>query len=220
MSCQNFQGAVHARHDLIRDELFALCVVLDRKCETCHHFNVSETSVDEGDLPQLEQRATGRSIPGDIALRLTRDTGEKTFYDITVVNALTDQAIATITESDNLEMGFQSVLNEAFKRKVLKHGADVSKSGGRFVPLVVSTTGVWHQESLRELRKLAEFAATRQGKSDSVAWKLLLSRLGCSLARGNEFVLKTTRAALQPENAAETKVLSANSAGPSRSFLG
>ena len=208
LSCQNFQGAVHTRHDLIRDELFSTCVVLDRNCETSYHFSYEGDPNDaEADLPRLEQHATGRSIPGDIALRLQRDSGVRTFYDITVINSLTDTAISTINENANLEEGLQKVLNGAFNKKVLKHGADVSKAGGRFVPLVVSVTGVWHQESLRELHKLAEFAATRQGKSETEAWKLLLARLGCSLAKGNECVLKSTRNALQTESASDMTVL-------------
>ena len=91
------------------------------------------------------------------------------------------------------------LISTYFNRKIVKHSADVSRAGGRFVPLVVSTTGVWHQSSLTELRKLVKYASTRRGESEPEAWKSVLARLGCSLAKGNEFVLKTTRLALQPD---------------------
>lgn len=92
LSGQNFQNAVHVRNDLIRDELFDICVLLDRSTETCHLFiRDPDRLLPNADLPQLEQRATKPSIPGDIALRLKRDFNVQTFYDIAVVNSLTDQ---------------------------------------------------------------------------------------------------------------------------------
>ena len=144
LSCQNFQGAVHARHDFIRDEPFAINVALDNHNElklqngaalpaVTTHLNRNE--------PQLEQRASSRSVPGDFALRITRDAVSRTFYDITVVNTLIDKAESSInlpgTPSENLIL----FLCVAQRKKIEKHGADVPKMNGYFVPLVVSTTG-------------------------------------------------------------------------------
>ena len=50
--------------------------------------------------------------------------------------------------------GLVSVLNDAYRRKTEKHATDVAKAGGHFVPLVVSTTGVWHPDSHAASRAL------------------------------------------------------------------
>ena len=127
-----------------------------------------------------------------------RDSDARTFYDITVVNTLTNQANANMNLATALSEGVVSVLNEAYRRKVDKHGADVARTGGRFVPLVVNTTGVWHPDSLTRLRELSRYALARNGSSESESWKALLTRLGCALARGNTLVLKTARLQMQP----------------------
>ena len=130
------------------------------------------------------------------SLRLSRDDASRTFYDVTVVNTLTAQAIFTAEKAATPMEGFLSVLRAAFDRKVAKHRADVSLIGGRFVPLVVSTTGVWYPDSLWELRKIATYVSTRRGNSDSDSWKLHFAKVGCAMARGNELVLASARRAL------------------------
>ena len=142
-----------------------------------------------------EQRASGRTIPVDIALRLSRDEPSRSFYDITVVNCLTPQALAVADGTSPTE-GFQSVLRTAFNKMIAKHEADVLRVRGRFVPLIFSTTGSWYPDSLRELRKIATYVSTRRGNSESESWRLLLAKIGCELARGNALVLRSAKQAL------------------------
>ena len=201
LSCQNFQGAVHARDDLIRDELFAVCLVLDRGCELQQETGATSSaaiSLSNMEAPKIEQRASARTVPGDIAVRLTRDANARTFYDITVVNTLTAAAEVSIGQAANPTKRLISFLGVAHRKKIEKHGADVARVGGQFFPLVVSTTGVWHPDSLTRLRELARYASTRQGISESESWKALLARLGCALAKGNELVLRAARRQMQP----------------------
>ena len=77
--------------------------------------------------------------------------------------------------------------------KVAKHEAGVTRVGGRFVPLVVSTTGVWNGDSLRELRPLSRIVAARTGRLEEEHWKEVLAELSCSLARGNGQILAAVR---------------------------
>ena len=201
LSCQNFQGAVHARHDLIRDELFALCQTLDRDSEvkqSSMHSITEQLSLND---PQTEQRASGRTIPGDITVRLTRDAEARTFYDITVINTLTGQAVATALQRPDPESGTLAVLEEAYHKKLSKHAAEVTRIGGQFYPLVLSVTGVWHPDWLRRLRELSGYAAARRGRTETEGWKTLLARIGCALARGNALILKAARSAMHPETA-------------------
>ena len=59
-----------------------------------------------------------------------------------------------------------------------KHGADVERVGGQYFPLVVSTTGVWHPDSLKRLQEMARYALMSYGVSECESWKALLDRLG------------------------------------------
>ena len=93
-------------------------------------------------------------MPGDIVVRLTREAAVQTYYDVIVVNGLTLQAVQCIGGSVDPIQSLQDWLDGAYRRKMDKHGASVSAFGGRFVPMVVSTTGVWHPDSLRELCRL------------------------------------------------------------------
>lgn len=107
------------------------------------------------DAPQLEQRATGRKVPGDFALRLTQDADKRPFYDLTVTNTLTDHVTSSICLASDTTTGLISVLNKAHRKTMDKHGAYMAGSGGHFVPLVVSTTVVWHPDSIARLRELS-----------------------------------------------------------------
>ena len=140
-------------------------------------------------------RASGRTVPGDIVVRFSRELPTRSFYNITVVKSLTDQAVFQASSDLGPVQGFKKVLNGAYSKKVNKHGADVESVGGRFVPLVVTTTGVWHPEFLRELRAFFRYASIRQGEPEEVSWKQLLARLGCALEKGNEAVLNAARSA-------------------------
>ena len=66
------------------------------------------------------------------------------------------------------------------------------------MPLDVSTTGVWHPDSLMQLQELSRYASARNGSSESESWKALLAKLGCALTRGNTLVLKTACPQMEP----------------------
>ena len=148
MSCQNLQGSVHVRHDLIRDSIFAQCLTLDAASvltrDQSQHLNVATTLHSDFEHPLTEQRATDSTVPGDIVVQLSRDSPTKTFYDVTVVNCLTERAVEEINKKSDYEFGIESLLEESFQKKKYKHESDVARAGGRFVPLVLSSTGVWH----------------------------------------------------------------------------
>ena len=98
-----------------------------------------------------------------------------------------------INNKSDYEFGIESFLDESFQNKKSKDEADVVRAGGRVVPLVLSSTGVWHGESLRELRSLAKYVSVRRGITENESWKLFLVELNCSLARGNTIVLTDAR---------------------------
>ena len=108
--------------------------------------------------------------------------------------------------------GLQNWLDSAYRRKSEKHAACVSEFGGRFVPLVVSSTGAWHADSLRELRKLSNYASARKGIPESDGWKSLLAKVGCALARGNALIISSARSLLRPVTA-EGSVEDGNESG-------
>ena len=197
LSCQNLQGTVHVRHDLIRDAIYAQCLTLDAASELT--LKLVDNNVDltfqtsDFEHPLMEQRATSTTIPGDIVVQLSRDSPTKTFYDITVVNCLTDRVIEELDKSSDHEFGIERALDVAYRSKLTKHGPDVSAAGGRFVPLVLSTMGVWHGDSLRELRSLSNYVATRRGVTENESWKLLIAELSCALAKGNSRILADAR---------------------------
>ena len=200
LSCQNLQGYVKRRHDLLRDAIFKQCTVLDGNAEIRDfNFVSTENSVapQEGTTDEIliEQRATERTIPGDIVVKLTTDAPSTTFYDITVVNCLTQRSLAVPSNTDGPEQALERLLEDAHKRKVNKHAHDVTEFGGRFVPLVVSSTGVWHGDSLTEIRKLSSLASGRRGVLESLGWSDMLAELCCALARGN-FGINASRQAM------------------------
>ena len=67
------------------------------------------------------------------------------------------------SEATNPSEILTSFLGVAHRKKIEKHGAHVARVGGQFFPLVVSTTGVWHPDSLTRLRELVRYASTSQG---------------------------------------------------------
>ena len=97
LSCQNFQGAVNARHDYVGDAIldqYARCTFLDHTAELTLKRCADESTASAPPLVTdevfREQYASGRNVPGDIGVCLTRDAHTKTYYEINVVNCLTD----------------------------------------------------------------------------------------------------------------------------------
>ena len=84
------------------------------------------------------------------------------------------------------------------------------------MPLVVITTGIWHSDSLRELRALSGYVAARKGQRAPEAWSFFLANLGCGLARGNALVIAAAQRALS--TASEES--SADRGGGTRNSIG
>ena len=112
------------------------------------------------EVSQIEHRASARTVSWNIAVRLTRDANSRTFYYITVVNTLTAMAEVSIGQAINSSQSLISFSEWRMENKT-KHGADVARVGGQYFPLVVSTTGVLHPDSLKRLQEVARYALMR-----------------------------------------------------------
>ena len=118
------------------------------------------------------------------------------FYDVNIINCHTDAAIMRSGGAATFEAQIESELSEAYARKFRKHGADVERVGGRFLPLVVSVSGVWNGDSLRELRALSDFVAARTGQQSSSHWSSFITEISCALARGNAGIINAAQRSL------------------------
>ena len=92
----------------------------------------------------------------------TRDAQVKTYYDINVVNCLTEETVRRANRNPDYATGVQLILDEAYRRKQTKHDADVRSIGGRFVAFVVSATGLWHEDSHRAALAIQIFVKPRR----------------------------------------------------------
>ena len=135
LSCKNWQGAVHRRHD-IRDVIYKFCSVLDHTAEIKRDLPLSDS--EGGSMVVLEQHAGGPKIFVDIMVRLSCGRSTKTFYDVNVINFHTDAAIGKSLGTAGLGTRIDSVLFGAYDRKSRKHAADVARVGCRFLPLIVT----------------------------------------------------------------------------------
>ena len=79
------------------------------------------------------------------------------------------------------------------KRKLNKHARDVENSGGRFVPFVVSLTGVTSSDFLTEILKISSLLAGRWGVPDGSCWSDMIAELSCTLERGNYCIINEAR---------------------------
>ena len=68
LSCQNIQRAVTRRHNLIRDPIFAQCSHIDRNAKIIAQSSqtVTNSKASVGAAVYTEQRATERTVPGDV----------------------------------------------------------------------------------------------------------------------------------------------------------
>ena len=195
LSCQNFQGDVARMHNLIRDAIFAQCSLIDRKARVIESaFQPDQNSEEHNQTTvKTEQRATENTVPGDVVVRLSSTDSTETYYDIVVVNCLTDHSLNESAKFPSPVLGFEHLLNIPFNHKLKKHAHDVQRFGARFVPLVFSTVGNMHGDSLSELRRLSNYVAGRLGQYEPDKWRDLLAELACALARGNAMILDAVR---------------------------
>ena len=122
LSCQNFQGAVTRRHNLIRDAIFAQCSHIDRNAKIIAPSSqtVANSEASGGAAVYTEQRATERTVPGDVMVSLS-STAESTFYDIIMTNCLTDNATHTYAQQLSSPLGLEQLLDAPFQWKLMKH---------------------------------------------------------------------------------------------------
>ena len=64
----------------------------------------------------LEQQATDRTIPGDIVVKLASDAARITFYDVTIVNCLTERTLTVANEQSGPQLALEKALNETGER--------------------------------------------------------------------------------------------------------
>ena len=84
-------------------------------------------------------------------------------FDVRVLNNITATAVTDLTTiTSDGELRMERLLPKPISA-IDKHRADVERAGGRFVPLVVSSTGTWYGNSCEELRRLTSYVACRLG---------------------------------------------------------
>ena len=122
LSCQNLQGCVKRRHDFLRDAIFKHCSVIDGNAKICDNIapefgHVLPLGHHTDDEILIEQHATERTIPGDVVVKLSSDALRITYYDVTVVNFLTERVVSPATYHKGHHIALERILDEAHKRK-------------------------------------------------------------------------------------------------------
>ena len=85
----------------------------------------------------------------------------------------------------------------AFDRKTVKYeaqfGANSDRPSRKFVPLAVTTLGVWDERSMRWLRRFSEVCAAATAKDTGQVFAALMIRLSVALWRGISQMLRACR---------------------------
>jgi hypothetical protein len=105
--------------------------------------------------------------------------GKDTAWDITVVHPLQASMVAraAITPGHGAQ--------EAFKRKWKAAGDQCLQEGIVFVPLAMESLGGWHEDAVREVKKLGGALARNTGAEKSTCVRHLFQRLSILLVKGN-----------------------------------
>ena len=123
-----------------------------------------------------EQRVAGDSQrrPGDVHHPDFLD-GRPTFFDISVRNSLQPNHLNEASTS----AGVAAAAGEA--EKDAKHRSSVEQGGGRFVPFVVESLGLWSPYARPMLKRIASRSTFKNGLSSSAAQRNLLEQLSVTL---------------------------------------
>ena len=161
VSC-GWGGERIARHDAIRDCLYA----------TCTQAGLGPTREDRALIPGNEAR------PADIFLpRWT--AGKDTALDITVVNPLS----ATYVNQSAATPGH--ALTKAYERKWNRHGEACRAAGITFQPLPWDTLGGWGNSTTEEVKKMGSALARHTRGEEAEVIRHLIQRVSVTLMKIN-----------------------------------
>ena len=143
-----------------------------------------------------------RRRPGDIAVSLAGPDGPRTLADVVVTNGFGQHLLAESAQS-RLAAPLAGHASKVASWSALVRDVAARTSGAPqqllalagdaqtlFVPLAVSTAGVWHPDSLAWLRRLAGFVAVRRGVPLGDFFADVLVRLSVALVSGNAAVTR------------------------------
>ena len=166
ISCGS-QGERIARHNHLRDAIFA----------TAASAHLGPSKEDRALLPGCDGR------PADVMVNNFAEGGLHAALDITVVNPLQS---ATVRRAGD-EPGY--ALEMRHHQKMSKYADKCLAEGIRFCPLVVETTGAWHSEALKVLKRLGQALARATGGDEGEVVRHMLGRLSVILQRDNGTLL-------------------------------
>ena len=160
--CCATDGTRISRHNALRDALHATAVASA----------IGATKENQHLLPGSSRK------PADVMLPYWTG-GKDTAWDITVVHPLQASMVAraAITPGHGAQ--------EAFKRKWKAAGDQCLQEGIVFVPLALESLGGWHEDAVREVKKLGGALARNTGAEESTCVRHLFQRLSILLVKGN-----------------------------------
>jgi hypothetical protein len=178
LGCKAAADARLRRHDAMASVIAKTALTADPRA-----FQVAR----EAHVPDS---ASPQSRPGDVAL----DLGDgRTYVDVTVVNAY---SAAHLTASRSAGSPARAA-ELAFDRKTAKYAEQFAEDSGsslrKFVPLAVTTLGVWDERSLRWLRRFSAVCAAASSIDSGQAFASLMTNLSLALWRGNSKMMRACR---------------------------
>jgi hypothetical protein len=131
--------------------------------------------------------------PGDLGLNLGDG---RTLVDVTVVNSFSEARLTAATSAGSPAVAAES----AFNKKAAKYASWFQPSGvTKFVPLAVTTLGVWDHRSLYWLRTFSDVCAAAKSMNRGVFFASLMTQLSVALWRGNSWMIRACRNELHPD---------------------
>jgi len=122
------------------------------------------------------------------------------FFDIKYTNPLTRPRVEEAVVAARRDQGTVNpilagssaccALDAAFAAKNKKHRAAVERAGGIFSPIIISTLGMVHPDSLAALHVLSDQLAIRSGLSRDASFAALRLRLSICFARNTGELLR------------------------------
>ena len=159
---RGYGGERIARHDAIRDCLYA----------TCTQAGLGPTREDRALIPGNEARPADLFLPRWTA-------GRDTALDITVVNPLS----ATYVNQSAATPGYALV--KAYERKIQRYGEACRAAGITFQPIPWDTLGGWGSSTSEEVKKMGIALARHTRGEDAEVIRHLIQRVSVTLMKIN-----------------------------------
>ena len=165
ISC-GYQGERIARHDSLRDALYA---ATQAAC-------LGATREDRSLLPGTEARPADVMIPNWTC-------GKDTALDVTVVNPLQTRLVEQAANTAG------HALVTAYNRKMNQAGEACRREQILFVPMPMETLGGWHEATELQVKRVASAQARHTGEELSDATRHLYQKMAVLLVKGNSALL-------------------------------